>query len=311
MVRKAISLAILASFLFWVVWYVTGNIDKFAAIGEVAWPDVFVLTVVFLTILICNGMFIVVVASAFQIRLGSVEWLALSFASSFANYFLPFKGGTGLRALYMSKIHGFPVTKFISTLSVIYLMHIVVNGILGLVGMGLIKLHGGHINMTVFIFFVLVSLLGVLAITIDIDIKTRYERFPMAQLRRVFVGWKKVRHDRALVGKLWLLMLVLTLATIWQCKVAFEAVSISISSGGVLIYAASKNLAMLVSLTPGSLGVVEVFSIYLGTVLNYSTSDALLVQGLIRSVAIIVLLILEPVALLLLRRRIKSSEQIT
>jgi hypothetical protein len=52
------------------------------------------------------------------------------------------------------------------------------------------------------------------------------------------------------------------------------------------------------------MGVVELISIYLGTVLGYSTADALSVQALIRAVAIVSLLLLGPPALLYLRRRI-------
>ena len=74
-----------------------------------------------------------------------------------------------------------------------------------------------------------------------------------------------------------------------------------------MIYAASKNLASLVGLTPGSLGIVELISIYLGSVLGYGTADALAVQGLIRAVAIAVLLLVGPFALIYLRRRLQSA----
>ena len=212
-----------------------------------------------------------------------------------------------MRALYMHRLHGFTITEFVSTLSIMYLMHTVVNGLLALLGMALIVANEGPANISLLIFFALVSTLGVLVMVVDIKIGTDYQKFPMAQLSRLFAAWRRVRHNRILVFKLWALTLALSLATVWQCHAAFEAASISLSWEGVLVYAASKNLAGLVGLTPGSLGVVEMISIYLGSVLGYGTADALVVQGLIRAVAVAVLLLAGPVAFIYLRLRLQGS----
>jgi uncharacterized membrane protein YbhN (UPF0104 family) len=306
MFRKALSFTLLAGFLSWSTWYIYTNSGDFIAITQLEFPDVLLLAFIFLLILLCNGLFISVVSSAFQLQLRSIEWFSLSAASSFANYFLPFRGGAGLRALYMSRLHKFPLTGFISTLSVMYLMHIAVNGVLALIGMALIKLDGRPTDTTVLAFYTLVSLLGCLAVTCKFSIGNNHRKFPLKQLQQILQGWEKVRQDRPLQLRLWLIMLLMTAATVWQCQVAFEAISTPLSGGGILVYAASKNLAMLISLTPGSLGIVEVISIYLGNLLGYSTSDALLVQGLIRSVAITMLLLIGPAALLFLKRQIET-----
>ena len=230
--------------------------------------------------MIGNGLFIAVVSKAFRIRLASLEWLSLSLASSFANYFLPFRGGTGIRALYMNNVHGFPITRFVSTLGIMYLMHIVVNGLLA------------------------VAVAGLVAMLFRFEVRREFHTFPMAQIAKLINAWQAVRADRGLVTKLWILMVAMTLATVWQCRTAFDALSIALPWDGVVVYAASKNLATLIGLTPGSMGVVELISIYLGTVLGYSTADALSVQALIRAVAIASLLLLGPIALIYLRRRI-------
>lgn len=306
LIRRILSATILAVFFGWVAWYVYGNTASFLPLAKVSWLDGITLTLAFLVIMVCNGIFISIVTKAFHIDLHSQEWLALSFASSFANYFLPFKGGAGMRALYMSRLHGFPITEFVSTLSIMYLMHTVVNGLLALVGMLLIVANEGPANISLLVFFALVSVVGILVMVIDIDIGSNYQRFPMAQISRLLAAWRRVRQDRVLVYKLWVLMAALTLATVWQCHAAFAAASIPLPWEGVMVYAASKNLGTLVGLTPGSLGIVELISIYLGGVLGYGTADALVVQGLIRAVAIVVLLLAGPLALIYLRRRLQG-----
>jgi len=304
-IRRIVSAMIIVGFLAWAGWYVYSNVESFSQIANVSWSDGVILILAFLAIMVCNGIFISIVTEAFQIRLHSQEWLSLSFASSFANYFLPFRGGAGMRALYMFRLHGFPITEFVSTLSIMYLMHIVVNGILALVGMMLIVANEGPANINLLIFFAVISMLGILVMSINMKMRSDYQRFPMAQFSRLLAAWRRVRQNRILVFKLWVLMLALSLATVWQCHAAFAAASISLPWEGVIVYAASKNLAGLVGLTPGSLGIVELISIYLGSVLGYGTADALVVQGLIRAVALVVLLLAGPVALIYLRRRLQ------
>lgn len=309
LIRRILSVSIVFTFLAWVAWYVNGNSAAFAPILNVTWLDGLNLTLAFLAIMGANGLFISIVSSTFEIRLTTREYMSISFASSFANYFLPFRGGAGIRALYMSHVHSFPITKFVSTLSVMYLMHSVINGLMALVGMGLIAIKGGPVNLSVVTVFGFIVVAGIAAMFVDINLEPGNKRFPLAQLARVMQAWRTLMRNRRSLLRLWLLMLAMVAATVWQCRAAFDAVSVPLPWEGILVYAASKNLATLIGLTPGALGVVELVSIYLGSVLGYTTADALSVQGLIRAVAIIVLLLAGPFALLYLRRRLAASPQ--
>lgn len=306
MPKKIFSVTLLAAFLLWTGWYVANNVEAFRPVLEVTKTDALILALAFMAIMLGNGLFIAVVSHAFGIRLVSPEWFSLSFASSFANYFLPFRGGTGVRALYMNRVHDLPITDFVSTLGIMYLMHVVVNGLMALAGMGLIARNGGTVNLILAAFFALVALSGLAAILVRFEIRRQFQRFPLVQIARLVNAWQSVRADRSLVVKLWLLMFAMTAVTVLQCRAAFDAVAVSLSWEGVLVYAASKNLGALIGLTPGSLGVVELISIYLGNVLGYSTADALSVQALIRAVAIASLLSVGPVAIFYLRRRLGS-----
>jgi len=306
-VRRVVSGVILVGFLAWAAWYVYSNAESFLPIADVSWLDIVILTAAFLAIMACNGMLILIVSQAFQVQLLVKEWLSLSFAASFANYFLPFKGGAGMRALYMSRVHRLPLAEFVSTLSIMYLMNVIANGLLAVIGMLLIAANDGPVNFSLLTFFALVTSAGILLMVIDININSDSQKFLLRQLFRFLAAWHRVRRNRLLVCKLWALTAVMAAVTVWQCFAAFEAASVSLSWYGATIYAACKNLATLISLTPGSLGIVELVSIYLGGQLGYGTADALLVQGLIRAVAVGVLSLAGPVALLYLRRRLQFT----
>lgn len=306
--RGIVSMTILVAFLVWVAWYVSRHAELFRPLAHVGVLDLAALTLAFVAIMVCNGVFIAIVTQAFNVRLRVREWLSLSFASSFANFFLPLRGGAGIRAVYMYRVHQFPISEFVSTLGIMYLMHIVVNAFLALAGMLAIALRDGPVNNVLLALFAGIALAGTIAMLVDVRLKGENRGFPMAQLSRLLAAWRKARGDRALVTRLWLLMAALTAATVWQCFVAFRAASIDLAADGVVVYAACKNLGSLIGLTPGALGIVELIAIYLGKVLGYGTADALLVQGLIRAVSIVVLLLAAPVAMLFLKRRLAGAD---
>jgi uncharacterized membrane protein YbhN (UPF0104 family) len=304
MLKRVVSIVILVGFLAWVGWYVNGNREAFAPVLDVTWVDGVNMILAFLLIMTANGLFIAVVSSALGIRLVYREYMSLSLASSFANYFLPLRSGTGMRALYMNHVHGFPIIEFASTLSIMYVMFSVANGLLALIGMGLVAIKGGPANLGLAAFFALVVIAGLVVMFVDFRIGAEQERFPLKQLAQFTRAWRVLRGNRRLSVRLWSLMLLTAFATVWQCRVAFNAVSVPLPWEGVFVYAAAKNLAALIGLTPGALGIVELVSIYLGRVLGYTTADALSVQGLIRAVAIIVLIATGPFALMYLKRRL-------
>jgi uncharacterized membrane protein YbhN (UPF0104 family) len=299
-----VSYCIVVAFLVWAGWYIYQNSAQFLVVRQISWVDLLMLSGLFLAILACNGLFIELITRTLYGRLGRIECVALATASSFANYFLPFRGGAGLRAIYLSRLHGFPLADFVTSIGVLYLMHVVANGVVALAGMVLLARTGGSVDPKLMLFFALMTVGGLVFMVLDLKVTGHADHFIPRQISRVLAGWKRVRSDVRLFSRLWILTLTLIVVTALQVKMAFAAVSVDLTWYGALVYAASKNVAMLISITPGSLGIVEGVSIYLGNVLNYTTAQALLVQGLIRVVSISVLLVTGPVAFLILRRRV-------
>jgi uncharacterized membrane protein YbhN (UPF0104 family) len=307
--RAILTLVPLTALLLWVGWYVWEHQEAFVAITHLSVLSIVPLYALYALALVCNGLLFKVVLDAFGGCSHASEWLALSVATSFTNYCLPVRGGTALRAFYMSRMYHFPLTDFITTLSAMYLIHMVTNGLLALGGLQLAHLTGMTIRWQLVLFFLLVSLGGLFVLGFDYRRTTVPPCFPLKQLHPILVGWRQVRTMKRLLVQLWIITLLLTLVTIWQCKLAFAAFSLQLSWGGVLLYTASKNLALLVSLTPGAFGIMEGISIYLGGVLGYTTAEALMVQGLIRAVSISTLLLTGPVSLMLLKTRVTTHRQ--
>jgi uncharacterized membrane protein YbhN (UPF0104 family) len=106
----------------------------------------------------------------------------------------------------------------------------------------------------------------------------------------VLEGWELLRQRRAVFWKLMGVVLAFALLSLLEVKLAASAVGAEISWPAVLIYGSAQNLAVLASLTPVALGIAEAVSIYLGGALGYDTSQALMIQALLRSVPLLLLL---------------------
>jgi uncharacterized membrane protein YbhN (UPF0104 family) len=307
--KKIISVLIVVFFLFWVVWYVWNHQAEFLVITRVSLAHLVGLYLIYVILLVCNGLLLKVALEAFGIQIDRVSWLALSAASTFANQFLPARGGLGMRALYLSKMYQVRFVDFVAVIGVTYLMHIVINGIVAIGGIGIAWGQGEVLPGSLFGFFLAITVVGLVIQVFSYCLPIKSQPVLLRWLYQVCLSWQRLRLVRGITIKLWGLTIALTAATIFQSKLAFSATSLELSWSGLLVYTASKNLAALVGLTPGGLGIVESISIYLGQILNYATSSALIVQGLIRSVAYTALLLIGPLGVLVLRRRLDDSNE--
>jgi uncharacterized membrane protein YbhN (UPF0104 family) len=253
-----------------------------------------------LGVIICNGLFIKYALRSYAIELGWRDWLSISIATSAMNYVLPFRGGSGFRALYLKVRYNFAVTDFLSTLSGMFLIHFVVNGGIGLTGMGLLWLEGAMFNPLLSLFFAVVALGAAIAICLPLP-AVHWTHPVLIRLLQIKQGWHRLQQNAAIFVPLWIAMIGCTGLSIIQFKLLFSAFNVKLSWGGILFYTAGQNLAALATVTPGALGIMETLGMYMGEHLAFSTDEALLIQGLFRFVFLTTQFSALPLALAWLR----------
>ena len=239
---------------------------------------------------ICNGLYIKFALQAFQVDLPAREWLSLTVATSVLNYVTPLRGGMVVRAVYLKSHHRFGYVDFLSTLSAMYLMYVFTYGLLGLAGQALLWRQGAGCDRIALA--ILASGAAVAAGLMFVRVPLpRWRVFPLRQLVRILDGWTLLRRKRSAFLKLLLTTLVFAALSALEVKLASSAVAVDLPWGGVLLYTAGQNLAVLGALTPVALGIAEVVSIYLGTALGYDISQALMIQALLRVVPLVLLMV--------------------
>lgn len=303
LLRPLISTILLAVFLIWVVWYVMGHTREFSIILQVPWPNLIALYLIFLATIYLNGLYTRYILSAFGINLKIAEWLPISVATTAANYLTFFRGGAGVRALYLKARHSFSFSDFLSTLSAMYIMYFAVNGLVGIAGLLLLARQGQAFDLPLAVFFIIITIISFLVMLLKIQMRA-FNTFPLAQIARIVNGWNNIRKNKILLGQLVINIALYSLLIILQTKIAFATYDVELTWPAALFYSAGRNMMALATITPGALGLVEALSIYMGQTLQYTPAEALLIQGLVRFVVISTLLVTGPLAFASLGKRL-------
>jgi len=293
--RSAIAGAILLFFAAWVVWYVWRHAHEFTILAGVplrylAWLYLFTVALVY-----CNGLYIKIILQAFGVNLRWPEWMSLAVTTSVLNFLTPMRGGAAMRAMYLKARYRFSITDFVSTLSATYLMYVVIHGLIGLAGMVLLWRKGLAFDLPLAAFFG-VAVLGSAVLMLCPITTPPWKTAPFKQIADILKGWTSLRRNRPAFVSLMAASAAFALFSAMNVKVASRAVEVDFSWGAVLFYTAGNGMALVVTITPAALGIAEFVSIYMGQALNYNTSQALMIQALLRAVPLTFLLVTGPIA---------------
>ena len=298
--KKLGSILFLLIFFGWTAWYIGNHADEFTSISQVPMANLLGVYGFALGVIICNGLFIKYALRFYSIELAYRDWLSITIATSAMNYVVPLRGGAGFRALYLKLQYNFALTDFLSTLSAMFLIHFVINGCIGLLGMSLLWYEGAMFDPVLGWFFGAAALAAGMAIYLPFP-TGRWAHPVFSKLIQIKQGWHMLRQDVAIYVPLWIVMIGYAGLTTGQIKLLFDSFHVELSWGGILFYTAGQNVAALATLTPGALGIMEVLGIYMAAHLAFSTTEALLVQGLFRVVMLTTLFSTLPLAFVWLR----------
>lgn len=231
------------------------------------------------------------------IRFG--ESFYISLLTTIGNYLGPVMGGAGIRAVYLKKKYKFAYTDFVSILSGFYLMSFLIYALLGLASLAFLHAYKGVYMAPLYVFFIFWLVLNLTLALMPkriwlrlIPNRGRILRNLRATISRVLDGWIEVKKDHRLIRRLmWIIVEALLLAMITSA-VEFWALDIQLSIPVLLLYTVISSLSLLVSFTPGAIGIRESLYIFTASVLFLTNDQILQLAVLDRGVNYIVLFLL-------------------
>lgn len=292
--KIVITIAVLG---FFVYYFINNKEDLLKVLSVTILPLVGIM-ISYSIVFYLNGVFIKVILKTFKKKISLIESFYVSVISSLGNYFLPMRGGAVIRSVYLKKNFEFPYEYFVSTLYGYYIIVFLVNAFVGLISLVVISMKYGITSIPLYLFFggLFVAMLVLSFVKFPVKkikgSKNKVIDKVLSVIKNILEGWNMIVENKRLLISLIVITLVALVAGIALFYFEFRALSIDASIMNVILYNCLSGVSLLVSITPGSLGIREgIFSIT-SDILGISNEQIMQLALLDRGVSVIVLVVL-------------------
>lgn len=245
-----------------------------------------------------NGLVTKFTLTAFEKNISLKETNYLSLITSLGNFFGPVLGGASVRAVYLKKIYKFQYSKFGSTLYGYYVIAMLTNSIIGIVTVLTLSTNDIQeidftraLSMLVIVLLLTLFLFFLPTSTLERFIK-KVTFLPSGLLHNLSVanqGWATLRRNKKLIFNLFILNIaILSIATLESALLYPQFVQ-GHSFANVLLYTILGTMSILISITPGGLGVREALYLFTASALMLDSTTILQIAAIDRSITFILL----------------------
>jgi uncharacterized membrane protein YbhN (UPF0104 family) len=280
MVRKLISLLLLAFVLITIVYAFQSDRERFRLVLQIRGFDIALLAVSSFGFFAMCGAVLQAACRPFGVRLNHLEAFGLTVLSSCMNYAVPFSG-VGLRGAYLLRRHNLRLSDYSALMIAIFIIEFAVYGAAALVASAWLLLDGIHPDP-----LVIAVCAGAVAVAAGAAfIPIRGVRSCPA-VPAIFVDQittlRKVLRDPVVLAPVvvWTTLEFICFALVFA--IAYRSIGAAVPFGGAIIAASLSNFSFLVRIAPGSAGSLEAAVYYVSSLFSLTLSDSLIITLLVR-----------------------------
>ncbi|MBI4844706.1 MAG: flippase-like domain-containing protein [Nitrospirae bacterium] len=299
---RAAGVLLLLFFLWWFAGYFLKHREDFRILFELDSGHILLLALLNSAFLFINGISLKVLVRASGVAIGSFESFGISVLSSLGNYITPYSGGAGFRAIYLKKRHGLSYADFAAGFAGSYIINYLIVSAAGIFCLVRIYYNYGIFSPLLAFFFagLFLFLASVMIFTPSFKNTAWFLSGPFG---RALCGWDAVRKNRPVLFKLAAISLINMAVSTAILLTAFNAAGVKAEPAKALLMNLLYSLSLLISITPGSVGIAEAVLIFSGRAVGISTAESLIASIMIRAVQASLLFLTAPLFSLYLRRR--------
>lgn len=278
--------------------------------GLISVKTIYILLIMglYLLIFFVEGVFIQVTLDIFKKKVDTKESFFLATISRIGNYLLPMRAGAVFRAAYLKKKFNFDYSNFLSTLYGYYIIFFLTNSVLALLILLIKWFIQDQQYMLLITFFFAISIGMLLLVFIKFPLDRYIEKSKgitkriLTFISKFLKGWDLiVKNKRA-----FLLLILLAFANIFIniLVVVSEFLAININ-GDILdsiLYTCISGVSLLISITPGSLGIREAVFLITSGSLGLNSDQVIQLAFLDRGIMFVLLLVALFVILIFFKR---------
>lgn len=254
-------------------------------------PFIFLLiTVLNVLYLFINAIFLKVLLTKYKINIEIPNVFGLAILTSAANYFSFLWGGMAVKAVYLKKEFKLSYSDFLNStlgsyLIIFFTSSVVASFVIILLSLSSKKIF--YIPLFVFIGLALFS-------AILMQAPLLFENFFLKKIAEMARKWEELRSDRKLLLKLAAISLLNLFVAALLTYLRFKVLGITLGVFESFYISVIVSLAVLINLTPASIGIIEVLTAFAAKTLNINPVHAVLASSIDRVSILILIFIFAP-----------------
>lgn len=222
----------------------------------------------------------------YRLPMGLLELAGLSMSSSLGNLLLPLRGGTAALAFYLKKIHGMSFGDFSLTYAGTGLLTVLTNSAVALIGLTVLFLDNGFFNFP--LTMVVAGLFGLCVMLTVFRPQLASKRQGIwGRVAAALEGWHALTRDRILLAKSSAALTVVLLCITGSFYFLYRALGIPLPFFAVLVTLSVGNIATLVPITPGSLGIFDIVTIQIPLIFGLDVARSITATVLYRALFLV------------------------
>lgn len=316
LIKRYTSILLTTAVLAIFIWYGLTHKEIFSDLTSIALWAMALIVIGKLINIWTTGIFTKWTVEAFTDTLGHKESFVVAVLTAIGNILGPLFGGLGIRAVYLKKFHNLDYSKFTATLIGYYLIMFLFNSLLAIAGILLLPAN----NQTGFLLLVFGGWFVAFFVLMFFKLpkRERLAKLERNKILRIIIkitydieaGWRLMISNRVLLIQM-LVLAVANLAALYFVNyIEFVALGITVTPAAMMLYTAIVQASMLLSITPGAVGLREAVLLVLAGTLGITNAEIVQVAILDRGIWFVLLAVLFVIIRLpMFRREMKQASQ--
>lgn len=280
--KKNISILITVATLILFAAYFYQNRSDFTMLKSINPIYMVLASVCHFIIVFANGLLTKWIIKPYGKKMTILESYFLSLYASIGNFFLPVGSGLAIRAVYLKKKVALNYKNYMTTLYGNYMIVFLCNGVFGLAALYFLKdlSSGQHSFKTLVIVFLAMTLSTTVLVFHILPVKAiKRVSQKIGKIGRlsleVINGWDIIAKQRSLLVRMISVTLIGFVALLGVNYFAVTALGLSVSFWALVLYTSIGSIALLLNITPGSIGIKEALYIFSSAALGLTVPQIL------------------------------------
>ena len=262
--------------------YMYYHVEDFRFLLGVSGTDLLTATVFILVGFVSSCYQLDLFLRRFELRLGTLELVAVTHAMMLGNLVIPMRGGSGGLAVYLKKIHGLDFTSFAVIYGGTAILVAMINSLMAVIALLALWMISGYFNLVISV-AVSVVLLSCLGLTFGAPGPAYRSNIIVNKIIEIANSWKAITADMALLTALTLSITLMSLSLVGSFYYIYRAMGCPLTMEAAIVTSSVGSIVNLIPLTPGSLGVFDVAIIEIQRIFGLTTAQSIAAAMIFRS----------------------------